>query len=470
MTIAQTLLDTFRLDGRWSLPGKPIEEWIPGHLDFSPEEGIRLSTEAAFEKPKPGPVRPIDHEVIHGITRTAQNVTLIRCVGGMAGLNLSGEMMVLPGQYHALVMVIGEHLRSNADTKYRSMRVRYHNCEDFVGVTGLRFEQDASSTRMTYENREPVQAKLDKFKVEIGNHGSYSQTFFESAVMREQGAVDASLDEGEAHLDEFLTAPFAAIHYLIQLAVGRRIPMIELHGLTTRTDRNMDGQTFPVPVQVFFEQKRPLPLPPKVPGPALLFTLAALRPDTAGYLERWQQGFVAFRDALDFYFSLDPIADTGVATEHHFLTAANAFEALHRVVGKHQLIRPEKEHEALLAEVLKPFAGKKRKWLKGKLQHSNEVSLEDRLREVYDSAPAQIREVLGDKTFASDIATTRNALIHHTEKLRERRPLKGVLDLWKAATKLRVIIQIEFLKQMGIEDALLIPVIERSWAFQRLRE
>ena len=349
--------------------------------------------------------------------------------------------------------------------KYRTVRARYHNFEDFIGVSGIRLENKQPQFRVTYEDRAPFGVRLNGFDCEIGNYGKYNIAYFESASVREQGRLDATAYEAEKHLEEFFSGPLASIHYLLQFSIGRRVPMIDLLAFTERMDREIGGRKFSPNVQIFFAQKRPLPLPPRRLPPALLFTIAALGPKHSENLERWHQGFGSFRDALDFYFSLDPVADTDVATQHHFLNAANAFEALHRVIGKKQTIETKEEYDKRIGDILKPFTGKLRQWLKGKLKHGNEVSLEDRLKELYECSPSEVKKLLGDRTFANKIATTRNALIHHSEELKQRAPLKSATDLWNATLQLRLLIELEFLRQMGIEESTLPQIVTRSSNF-----
>ena len=55
-----------------------------------------------------------------------------------------------------------------------------------------RLPADAASDSST----DPFRARLNGFSAEIGNYGTYSVIFLESATVREQGVVDVTADEG----------------------------------------------------------------------------------------------------------------------------------------------------------------------------------------------------------------------------------------------------------------------------------
>ena len=471
MSIDKKLLDTFRLDGRWALPGNPVEKGVPGHLQFDPQNGIQLSTESPFERPKNGvAIRPVPYDIIHGVTRSAQLVTLVQCTGGAAGVNASSNVFVMPGSYKAIFLIVGELVSSPADLKYRAVSATYHNLEEFVGISGIR--ADGDPPRLWYEDKSPFLSQLENFRIEIANHGSYDFDFFHQASLNERARVDVSLadDRDEIHIEEFLRGPLASVHYLLQFALGRRVPMLELMATTARTERELDGRRVAVPVQVFFAQRRPLPVPRRQSLPKFLFTLTTLGSECTKYLNLWHKSFGSLRDAMDFYFSFDPVADTDVSQHHHFLNVVNAFEALHRAVGKKQLLWDEAGHQTRLCQAINPAAKSSlRKWIKGRLRHSNEVSLEQRIRDALSQVPQQLCSVFGDKAFARDVATTRNALTHHTETLKAE-AITSVHDLWIATTRIRLLIQIEFLRQMGIINDLLPEIISRSTEFKILSE
>ena len=82
--------------------------------------------------------------------------------------------------------------------------------------------------------------------------------------------------------------------------------------------------------------------------------------------------------------------------------------------------------------------------------------------------PETLRRLLGGDDFAQTVAKTRNSLTHHTDKLKEG-ALTGK-QLWIATKRLRLVMEIEFLRQMGIqEDTALSNILARSANYEILQ-
>jgi hypothetical protein len=117
----RTLLESFSMDGRWGLPGQAADKWIPGRMAYSPVDGIRLSTEEIFGGGVPGTTGQFEHDVIIGLTREAEAVTLLHCRGGSGEAYFRRAGKSITGAYWARFMVIGEHLSSPAEFKYDAL-------------------------------------------------------------------------------------------------------------------------------------------------------------------------------------------------------------------------------------------------------------------------------------------------------------------------------------------------------------
>jgi len=169
----RTLLESFNMDGRWGLPGQPVDGWIPGRAAYSPVDGIRLSTEEIFEGDVPGTTGQIEHDVIIGVTREAEAVTLLHCRGGFGKMHFSRAGKSITGAYRAEFMMIGEHLSSPAEFKYDALRVSFHNLAEFVGVTGFKAKSTNATITWTWARPSTLSATLGDFAVRT----SYSLNF-----------------------------------------------------------------------------------------------------------------------------------------------------------------------------------------------------------------------------------------------------------------------------------------------------
>jgi hypothetical protein len=299
--------------------------------------------------------------------------------------------------------------------------VSFHNFAEFIGVTGFKAKFTKSTNpkfTWTWARPRTLSANLGDFAVRTSYSLSTSDIAFsgdrqmtERAWLEISGATPLPVQEAYA-------GPIASLRYLVQLSVGHELPLVSLHGQkggkSGRWRRIVDQSA------IFFEEKRSLPLPKRAPPPRLLFTLQEFG-SNAEYLARRHEGFTLFRDALDFYFSLDPRADSSVAIEHHFLNAINAIEAYHRRKGNTRYELDPARYEERLERIINAAPARDRPWLRGKLRYSNEVTLRTRLRELFEQMPRALQQACGGrKQFVDTVVTTRNYLIHHDDESKGR--------------------------------------------------
>lgn len=463
MPAEYSLMDQFDLEGRWGLPGWPGDKWLPGRLRFGPETGIRLELWGLLNDLQSGPLPGIErHEAIWGVTNDARRVSLFNCMGAISNLLLRADAGAVNSQFAALWLIEGEHLSALADLKYRVLRVSLHNLTSFVGRTGLASGQAApNSLALTWTRPQELDANLGAFQLRMLYSAQSSGNIFGSEIsLTERAWLEFSFAD-ELHAEEALSGPIASLHYLLQLAVGCRLPMIILEGDTKRTEQIVDGRSFFPPSRIFFSQKRALPLPETSHPLRLLFTLSSLTSNLSYHLSRWYQGFQLFRDALDFYFSLDPRGDTDVAIEHHFLSNVNAVESYHRSAGVKRYESDPSDHEARIKRILAASEAEDRDWISRKLEYSNEVGLRPRLRELFDGLPGDVQKACGArKSFINSVVVTRNYLTHHDNQLKDQ-ALSGA-DLWRITQILRVILQTAFLRQLGLSDEQIVEAFRRA--------
>ncbi len=467
MAIKETLVDTFDLEGRWGLPDWPAEKWLHGKVHFDPTAGISLKAEGLFgEMPKQIPSRPEEHRAVYGATSDSKRVTLLDVTGGLGGLSFGQAGANMSSRYHAMKMVVGEFVPSSTDLKCRSLSIRIHNLEEFFGRHGFEQKFEAGASSVTYHLPQSVSLRLGGVPVAAEFRAGFNGDDFERREIWQQAWFTITPDS-EMEFDVLLRQIVPPLHYLVELAVGHRLAFLQIEASSSRTDIEVNGNVLHDSVQIFLSQKKALPLPSREHPLRLLFTLGILGGDAPRYVENFHSAFGDLRDAFDFYFSLDPGSDTDVGLEHHFLSIVNAFESYHRIAGKAQFELPEAEHEARIQQILDSAPLLHRVWLKQKLEYSNEVRLRTRLREIYDEQPDNVKTLLGSKkNFVGAIVDTRNYLTHHSEELKDR--ILDPLGIWLAVKKLRLVLQVCFLRRMELADEIICRMAERSADYQIL--
>ncbi len=457
-----TLVDQFDLDGRWGLPDWPPERWIPGRLHFAPEAGIRLELWGVLKELQSGPLPVVQrHEAIWGLTNDARKLTLLECNGAISHMTFRADAGAVNSRFSARWLIEGEHVPAPADLKFQALRVSIHNLTPFIGRTGLGSGEPATDRlAVTWTRPQEITTDIGPYQLRTLYSARTSGNVFGSErSISERTWLELGFAQ-ELHVEEALAGPIASLHYLIQLAAGCRLPLIVLEGDSKRTEQMVDGKPLYPPSRILFAQKRSLPLPEAAHPLRLAFTLSSLSSNLPDHLSRWYAGFQIFRDALDFYFSLDPHDDTDVAIEHHFLSIMNAVESYHRSAGAKRYESEPSEHKERIDRILVASPAEDRDWLSRKLEYSNEVGLRARLRELFDALPPDVQRVCGErKTFINSVVITRNYLTHHDDRLKDQ-ALSGT-RLWRITRKLRLILQTAFLRQLGLEDQQIVEAFKR---------
>lgn len=135
---------------------------------------------------------------------------------------------------------------------------------------------------------------------------------------------------------------------------------------------------------------------------------------------------------------------------NELLNLTQALESYHRKTMVN-LELPIKEHDKRINQILNSAPEAHKLWLKQKLKYSNEPTLRQRLRELWDKSPAAISAKLGAKnTFVGITVDTRNYWTHFGDDLKAKAATGE--DLFYLVVKLRILIQTCLLQELGFNS------------------
>lgn len=192
-------------------------------------------------------------------------------------------------------------------------------------------------------------------------------------------------------------------------------------------------------------------------------TFPTIREDFAILFQQWQRK----RDELGPGMSLYLGTRRGIElyVEHRFVNLIWGLESLHRTITKDQPPTPlESKVERIISQVQK---SSDRKWLRGKLEHSAEPSLAERLFDCMSKLPLAFDQKVM-REFCKECADRRNDISHFGG---QRSPggyggfVEKIYDLNNALTNLYPAI---LLKQCGVGDELLISIFRRGRMASRI--
>jgi hypothetical protein len=177
----------------------------------------------------------------------------------------------------------------------------------------------------------------------------------------------------------------------------------------------------------------------------------------------WFQLYADIPECLDLYFTT--LNAESIFLETQFLLVAQALEMYHR--RKYPVSEAVAEvHRERLAAILKACPDHHRKWLQEKLAFSHELTLIDRIREVFGDIRYAASGYADDK-LAKKIRDTRNFLTHYDKRLEHLAARDSQLYwLSKVVTWL---LQVCLLRDLGLTDKDVARCVGRTRHFQALK-
>ena len=239
------------------------------------------------------------------------------------------------------------------------------------------------------------------------------------------------------------------------------------------TGKTENGKT----IKIFYEGIR-IPKISKILQPKdMLFTLIDIYDDFEKYLSNWFTNMERLKLAYDFYFST--LYATSMYIEYEFLSIAYAMEAYHRAMhGGVYLTKNEYKplYKIFIKSIPKEIesVGKKisinpdfEQSLKEKLNYMYEFPLRKRLEEILEKC-GDVADFLihNKKEFIKDVKDTRNRLVHPEVKTDQVRK-KGV-DLYVLRQKMKFLIEICFLLELGMSLEKIKALVSRNQKYQHL--
>ena len=178
------------------------------------------------------------------------------------------------------------------------------------------------------------------------------------------------------------------------------------------------------------------------------------------FVAQWFRYHSEMEAILNLYFTARWSRDMPVTTK--FLLLAQALEAYHARSSQYaSAVQTRDEFRQRIAALLKAIQDhQERHWLREKLQHANQKTLAQRLSELIAVHEKEAAEFLPDpEVFAATVRRTRNYFTHFDEELRRRGKIPSITALSKLTLEMRALLEICFLRDLGLPDAAIHRVI-----------
>jgi hypothetical protein len=400
-----------RYSGIWWIPSAS-ERHVAGTLRESPGGRLTLSITGSLTGETPGTM-PRMLPIILGSVRKEGSITLDGCYRrassrSAATPSLVTETLDVDRAY------FGSHFENVSDLVFSSAYLHYPNLQDWAGGSDWLKQTDiplpdfiAPEFTIHRPRAASLFAKAPWGSLELRAEVAWGGDFLSTARLERRMWFFVTLNEA-AGLERWQTFIIRPLANFLSLAIGAVSDPLGITVLGRHA--GVEGHRSPVKVRdsrfpaMRRMSRRRVPWVGHMPLPLREFA------DRFGdVLTRWIRLHQDMTLILDVFFSAHNAR--GNYIEHQFFSIVQALEAYHRLrVRRHE--SPENEHQQRLDAILGACPSLHREWLSKQLEHSNDVSLRRRLRELLSTSPMTRYIAPDQKRARHEIARYRNAIAH----------------------------------------------------------
>jgi len=346
-----------------------------------------------------------------------QFLTLVDCSAVDYGFGMAGGTRAT---YQAEYAITGVHLKNKTSPCFHGLSVRYSNLAEWLN-------KPAFEGPLLYLPNTTANVSIDRHhdiplrgwpEAQIGFHYGPKVQFIGNRALkvRANAWVDLAF-AGAASLQaalslvssiaDFLTFVTASPTGVVWIAADPFMYTLHHH---------------PQDVRIFrrgFGSKRYTEAP-TVP----LIHFAKVEQDIGGIMANWLSKRDVLKPVVDLYLGLAR-AD-GIPDNVRFLALSQAIEAYHRR-RRPGLDVSEEKHKKRIAVILKSVPPEVRKWLKDKLEYSNELTLRKRIQSLFDEFADILARFKQDRgRFIDIVCNLRNYFTHYD--LKTKRNISNIPD------------------------------------------
>lgn len=459
------------MEGYWWLPGNENEK-LPGTLTFSPGEGWFLTLEGGFlnlvESLNNLYNRVLAHQIILGKTLSGDNVTLLNCVEKNIKIPIRvGEQTTPTIIYFAPICFIGKHFTKPEEINFAQISAKYNRLVEWCGYQGYQISHDPTTSRLYIQLKTHVspiaQAKLsDDCHLELKPQTDFSLSNFPPEVHIIPD-VYSTIGSKEPRSWELFLKLLRIFQDFLSFMCDIPIYPIRIWGVSEFDNQKIEIAYRLPSYSSLNNEKEMLPAD-------MLCKFNQIKHKFSDVISKWFNIYHDLEPVYDLY--LGYIYNPTIYKEQHFLSLVMALEVYHRrVIGNEEI--PSAKHVERMEEIIKSVHEKYKEWLKNKLEYSNEPSLRQRLKDIFEKIIARIGyfdKLLPEKnTFIHKVVATRNYLVHFDESL------KGQIfdfreELFWAIEKIKCILIACLLKELGFSNQEIDDVFSSNNRYSQLIE
>jgi hypothetical protein len=351
---------------------------------------------------------------------------------------------------------LGAHFRNPKDLKFSSIQVRFSYLNEWVGITGIKILKDRDEISIVYKDQGKLRASINnKLTISIVFEPKTTFALIQGKAGIKQN-VFIELNSSDLIMFEELQKIIRNIQNFLTLGISK--PIYPLNIIGKKGKNRIVTILHELPVWLPKSEET-------LTAWDMLFVYKDISEQFESMLRNWFKKGDLLESMLNLYFGT--IYNPHLYLENQFLNIVQAIESYHRKTQTNYDLL-EDQHNRRIIEILNSVPEKYKKWLRGKLEFSNEPSLRRRLKDILESCPVSLRQAIGNENkFIDKTTSTRHYLTHFNPNLKNK-AAEGE-DLMELVVKLRCIIESCLLRESGLSstaiDQLISVAIETRQLF-----
>ena len=395
---------------------------------------------------------------IVGVVGKNESVTLDGCFKRSWNSNLGGLWTITIHAHRALIGAIYE---DGEDIAFSKISFSVEGLDEWLGISGIQVDHNWNEKSASIHFDPPKDIALHLpggMEMRFGFRWTLPGFPSITEARVTQKAYVALISTELRPLDDFVTLIFK-IHTFLCFAINKNVSLESITAYSTElTQKLNDGSTYEPPIKVYYESLLQSETEPKIRLPDMLFLYRGIEKECQGIFNRWLKNYETSEPTFNLYFASK--AGAYKYLDGKFLSLVQGIETLHRRNSQETFMSKE-EFSNLVDTISKSVPNDRREWIGEKLKYANELPLRKRVGKMIEPFEDFFGSNSERKHFISKVVATRNYLTHYDSGI-EDQAASGE-DLRTLCRKLEALVQLHFLRLIGIKDEDLSAIVKGNF-------
>jgi len=314
---------------------------------------------------------------------------------------------------------LGAHFGDNEPIMISGLRFSVEGLDEWLAISGIKTKHWKNrSTSIKFDPLKSIKLKLsNEINLSFTFEWTISQeSFFQSKI--EQKASIKLESKSLVELNDLTKLAFVLNTFLC-FALNEIVTISGPVIITSsKIKHKLSGsKELEVPIKVIYPSLPYSNRNPVVNWHSMLFGYPNVSDILADILQKWLVSYETSGPAYNLYI----YSKSGIHrfADSNFLSLAQGIETFHRR-NSTETDKPDAEFKALLSKILASCDKSTQEWLKGKLEHANQISFRTRLKRLMEPFKTYFGTDKDRKKLIDDILNTRNYLTHYDPRLEEK--------------------------------------------------